>query len=242
MKKHAFLVAALALFPTVSSASEPVAESLAYRAYIGGLPLGTLSLKIAMDEDRYATNARFDIASLLKWVLDTDARASSSGVITNGDAVPKSFDYWVRDGKKQRNTEMRFDVAGNASEVLANPVFRKRSYDLSLDQVKGAIDPATAIAMLSAPRDGACNVDMKVFDGRKLHRVTMEPLSADSEKIRCSGRYERLAGFKDKYMTPERRSYTFKAELKQIGPNRWRPVRVKAKTKFGNAIVLLKKK
>ncbi len=239
MKKHAFFAAALALLPSVSSAAEPVSESLAYRAYIGGLPLGTLNIKIAMDQDRYATNARFDIASLLSWVLDTDARASSSGVINNGGAVPQSFDYWVRDGKKQRNTEMRFDVAGNASEVLADPIFRKRSYDLTLDQVKGAIDPATAIAMLSAPRDGACNVDMKVFDGRKLHRVTMEPLSVDPKKIRCSGRYERLAGFKDKYMTPERRSYTFKAELEQIGPNRWRPVRVKAKTKFGNATVLL---
>jgi len=242
MKKQLALAAVLAFAPSVSSASEPAAESLSYSAYIGGIPLGTLALKIAMDEDRYATNARFDIASLFKFFLDTDARASSQGLVAEGSAVPTSFDYWVRDGKKQRNTEMVFDASGNASEVLAEPAFRKRSYDITgLDQVRGAIDPATAVAMLSAPRDEACNVDMKVFDGRKLHRISMEPLG-NAEELRCVGRYERLAGFKAKYMTPERRSYPFKAQLKQIAPNRWRPVRVTAKTKFGNAIVLLKKK
>jgi len=242
MKKQLFIAAALALTPSASFASEPVAESLAYGAYIGGIPLGTLHLKIAMDEERYATDARFDIAGLIRLFLDTDARASSEGALANGAVIPKSFDYWVRDGKKQRNTEMIFDVSGNATEVRADPAFKKRSYDLALDQVQGAIDPATAVAMLSAPRDTACDVDMTVFDGRKLHRITMEPLSASNETPRCTGRYERLAGFKAKYMTPERRSYPFKAELKQIAPNRWRPFRITARTKFGNAVALLEKK
>jgi hypothetical protein len=240
MKRHHLFAALLALTPTATLGNEPVAESLSYRAYIGGLPLGTLNLKIAMDEDRYQTEARFDIASLLRWVLDTDARASSGGRFADGTMVPNAFDYWVRDGKKERNTEMTFDAEGNATEVLAAPAFRKRSYDVALDEVRGAIDPATAVALLSAPRDSACNVSMKIFDGRKLHRVTMAPSGGTVEAPKCSGRYERLGGFKAKYMTPERRSYTFDAELKQIAPNRWRPYRVTAKTQFGNAIALLK--
>ncbi len=240
MKRHHLFAALLALLPTATVANEPVAESLSYRAYIGGLPLGTLKLKIAMDADAYATEARFDIASLLRWVLDTDARASSGGTFADGTMVPNAFDYWVRDGEKERNTEMTFDAEGNATEVLAAPAFRKRSYDVTLDDVRGAIDPATAVAMLSAPRDSACDVSMKIFDGRKLHRVTMVPSGGTVEEPKCAGRYERLGGFKEKYMTPERRSYVFDAELKQIAPDRWRPVRVTAKTQFGNAIALLK--
>ncbi len=243
MIKKILVAGVLVCCPVAVQASEPVSETLAYRAYIGGLPVGTLKLEIAMDEDRYATEARFDIARLFRWVLDTDALASSSGTVTDdGGAVPESFDYWVRDGRKQRNTEMQFDEAGNATAVRADPVFDKRSYDISgFDEVRGAIDPATAVAMLSAPRTGPCDVDMKVFDGRKLHRISMKQVSGDQENARCEGRYERLAGFKAKYMTPERRSYPFNAELRRIGPNRWRPVRVRAKTKFGNAIALLKK-
>ena len=88
MKKHHILAALLALSPFAASASEPVTEALSYRAYIGGVPLGTLNLKIAMDEASYATEARFDIATLFKWALDTDAQASSSGWLSEGSPVP----------------------------------------------------------------------------------------------------------------------------------------------------------
>jgi len=137
---------------------------------------------------------------------------------------------------------MLFDAQGNASEVHANPVFRQRSYDIStLDEVRQAVDPASAVALLSAPRTAPCELDMTVFDGRKLHRITLEPSKKKSaEKTRCIGRYERLAGFKAKYMVPDRRAYAFDAELTQIAPNRWRPHRVWAKTKFGDAVVLLR--
>jgi len=241
MKKHLFLAALIAFGPAAAKA-EPVTESLTYNAYIGGLPLGTLDLKIAMDDARYATEARFDVATLLRWALDTNARATSSGSVSSGAPVPAKFQYWVRDGKKERNTEMLFDASGNPVEVKASPKFRQRSYDIStLDEVKQAVDPASAVALLSAPRTAACELDMTVFDGRKLHRITLEPSATKSDKFtRCTGRYERLAGFKAKYMAPDRRAYAFDAELTQIAPDRWRPQRVWAKTKFGNAVVVLR--
>lgn len=238
MKKN--LLAALCLLAPLSAQAEPIAESLTYRAFIGGLPLGDLKLKIAMDETRYATEARFDMVSLLRWVLDNDARASASGRLESGATIPASFDYWLRDGKKERNTEMRFDAAGNPVNVDADPEFDLRSYDITLDKARGALDPATAVVMLSAPRAAACDLDFKVFDGRKLHRITMEPASGSAEKPRCKGRYTRLAGFKKKYMSPERRSYPFEAELQRIAPNRWRPRRVWAKTKYGSAVAVLR--
>ena len=242
MKKHHLIAAFLAIVPLSASASGPVTEALSYRAYIGGLPLGTLNLKIQLDENRYSTEAKFDVGGWLNWALDTDARASSNGSLDAGTPVPAEFRYWVRDGKKERNTQMLFDASGNPSEVRANPVFRQRPYDIgALDEVRQSVDPASAVALLAAPRPTACELDMTVFDGRKLHRITLRPSSKESKKyIRCEGRYERLAGFKAKYMVPERRAYSFDAELTQIAPNRWRPKRVWAKTKFGNAVVLLR--
>ena len=238
MKKTTILAAAFAMLPAFASAA-PVAESLKYRAYIGGLALGDLQLKIAMDDTGYATAAQFDMGRLLRIFLDTDARASSTGALRNGEAVPQSFDYWVRDGEKQRNTEMSFDAEGNPSGVDADPGFDKRDYDVTLDQVRGAIDPASAVAMLSAERAAPCAVDMTIFDGRKLHRITMKPASTP-ETPHCIGKYERLGGFKAKYMTPKRRTYPFEAKLEQIAPSRWRPVRIWAETKFGRGVAVLK--
>ena len=242
MKKHHLIAALLALAPISAAASESVTEALSYRAYIGGVPLGTLNLKIELDETNYSTEAKFDVGGWLSWALDTDARASSSGSLSAGAPIPEEFRYWVRDGKKERNTEMLFDASGNPSEVRADPVFRQRSYDINtLDEVRQSVDPASAVALLAAPRPAACELDMTVFDGRKLHRITLRPSTKKSEEYaRCEGRYERLAGFKAKYMVPERRAYSFDAELTQIAPNRWRPKRVWAKTKFGNAVVMLR--
>lgn len=239
MKMTRTIAALIALAPLPAVASEPVAETLSYRAFIGGLPLGTLNLKIAMDEGRYATEAQFLIGRWLQWALDTDARASSEGTVAEGRLIPTSFDYWVRDEEKERRAQMDFDAEGNAVDVRSTPPFDVRDYDVTLEDVRGAVDPATGVALLSAPRSEPCAVDMTIFDGRKYHRITLTPDGGSIEKPVCTGRYERLGGFKAKYMTPERRSYDFKAELSQVAPDRWRPRRVSAVTKFGTGVVVL---
>ena len=238
-RKNIIAATLLALAPLPALASEPVAESLSYRAFIGGLPLGTLNLKIAMDDARYATEAQFLIGSWLRWALDTDAKASSEGVRRDGKLVPTNFDYWVRDEEKERRAQIDYDNEGNPIGVRSDPPFDAKTYDVSLEDVRGAVDQATGVALLSAPRAKPCDVDMTIFDGRKYHRISLEADGGTTEKPVCKGLYERLGGFKAKYMTPERRSYAFKAELVQVAPDRWRPRLVSAKTKFGAGVVVL---
>ena len=238
-QKNILLAALVALAPVPAMASEPVAESLSYRAFIGGFPLGTLNLKIAMEDTRYATEAQFLIGRWLRWALDTDARASSEGSITDGRMIPTKFDYWVRDEEKERRAQIEFDADGNPVAVRSDPPFDAKTYDVTLDDVRGAVDPATGVALLSAPRAEPCAVDMTIFDGRKYHRISLKADGGTVEKPVCTGLYERLGGFKAKYMTPERRSYAIRAELVQIAPDRWRPRRVSAETKFGAGVVVL---
>lgn len=245
MKPLKIAAAVLALAaPLSASAVEvagPIAERLQYRAYIGGLPLGTLYVDIAMDDDGYAAKARFDMIALLRVILDTDAKASVQGRWQDGAPKPERFEYWVRDRKKRRNTEMRFNDAGDPAEVVAEPPLRVKPYSMSIDQAAGAVDPATAAVMLAAPRENVCELDMKVFDGAKLHRIALAPesKSVKGDVIRCTGRYERVAGFKAKHMQDDERSYNFVAELRQVAPNRWQPIRVAAPTKFGAATAIL---
>lgn len=245
MKSLRILAAAigLAAAPAVQAAevTEPIAETMQYRAYLGGLPLGTLHLKIAMDREGYATEAQFDMTALLRVILDTDAKASSNGRWQGGRVKPESFDYWVRDRKKRRTTVMHFSEAGDPVEVVANPPFDDKPYDMSIDKARGALDPASAAVKMAAPRDSACGLNLTVFDGKKLHGITLSPVAkkAKGNGVYCTGRYERLAGFKAKHMRDGERSYEFVAELRPNGPNRWRPVKVWAPTKFGVATAVL---
>lgn len=237
----ALLGLSLALPAAATGSAQPAQETLEYRAYVGGLPLGTLTLDIAADDASYSSRARFDMTALLRLVLDTDAKASATGRWRDGRALPESFEYWVRDGEKRRTSEMLFDASGDPVEVRADPPFRDKPYKMHIEQARGAVDPASAVAMLAAPRASACDLRISVFDGQKLHGIALQPESRreDNGLIYCAGRYERLAGFKAKYMTPERRSYEFVTELRKAGENRWRPTRVWAPTKFGVATAVL---
>lgn len=239
MKKNTLFAGMLALLPGLAQAG-PVAESLTYRGYIGGLPLGDLTLNTAMDDSRYKTQVGFEMAALLRRVLDADVTASASGARAGDALAPYTFEYSVEKSDGTRNVRVDFSDGGRATEVSATPALDKRAYDLTLDQVTDAVDPVTAAAILSAPRSGPCDLDVRVFDSRKLHRIILSEGRPSTQTIRCDGRYERIAGFKAKHMSPERRTYAFEAELEQIGPNRWRPTRISAQTKFGVAIVVLK--
>lgn len=243
MKKTTALFAALAFAAPAAATgiSAPVAETLTYRAYIGGLPLGNLNLNIAMDEAGYATRAQFDMTALLRLILDTDAKASAEGRWQGGRAVPQKFDYWVRDRDERRTSEMIFSDGGDPVEVRADPPFRIKPYGMSIEQARGALDPASAAVMMAAPRGAACDLNLTVFDGQKLHGISLARSAQQptGDTVYCTGRYERLAGFKDKHMQPDVRTYDFVAELRPAGAGRWQPTKVWAPTKFGVATAVL---
>lgn len=215
-------------------------ETLSYKAYIGGLPLGELRLGIARDVDAYSAMADFRMVALLRLVLDTDARAQVSGRLGADGPMPERFEYFVRDRDERRTTEILFDAVGNPATLNANPPFREKDYDMTLEQAAGAVDPATAVVALASPRAEPCKFNMDVFDGRKRHRILLIPESrqlGDQGEVICKGRYERVAGFKDKHMTPERRTYDFKVSFASEVDGKWRPNRVWASTEFGTAVV-----
>ena len=243
MMKRTLSALALALtLPLAAQATQQPrdTETLSYKAYIGGLPLGELRLGIARDLDAYSAMADFRMVALLRLFLDTDARAQVEGRLGADGPTPERFEYFVRDRDERRTTQIMFDAAGNPATLNADPPFREKDYDMTLEQAAGAVDPATAVVALASPRAEPCAFDMDVFDGRKRHRILLIPESrqkGDDGKVICKGRYERVAGFKAKHMTPERRTYDFRASFESQGDGLWRPDRVWATTDFGTAVV-----
>lgn len=240
------LLALLTLAAGPALAAPPPADlSLGYRAYIGGLPLGELDLRLRFNEAGYQASGDFKMVTLLRLILDADARAKAEGVWgAGGRAQARRFTYWLRDGDEVRDTAFRFDAAGRPVAVEASPPFRDKSYDMAIEEAAEAFDPATAAAMLAAPRAEACGLSMEVFDGRKLHRITLTPASSAPSAnglIDCDGLYERVAGFKKKHMTPARRSYRFKARLMPRADGLFIPAQVSAGTEYGAASVTLQR-
>jgi len=78
----AICVSFLAVTSGEGIASETVSENMRFRAYVSGLPLGELKLGIKRAPGRYEADADFEMASLLRWILDTDAKASVAGNVS----------------------------------------------------------------------------------------------------------------------------------------------------------------
>jgi len=112
---------------------------------------------------------------------------------------------------------------------------------MTLAEAAGAVDPATAAALLMAPRADPCAVSFDVFDGAKRHRIALTGAASAprGKTVTCAGVYERVAGFKAKYMEPGKRTWPFSAVLQDRG-GRWVPLKVTAPTKFGPASATLR--
>lgn len=223
--------------------SSAVAEEAKYRyrIYLGGMPLGNLNVESYSDTERYEGQGEFVMTAFLRIFLDNDASARVSGVwAEDGRPVPQNFSFKNRDRKKHSSSVMHFDEEGRPVGIDITPPRSPRPYDISIEEAKDAVDPATAIVLLAKEREQPCDIKLDIFDGRKLHRLTVdEEESREGGLIYCKGLYERVAGFRPKDMTDERRTYPFETRLKQ-GDMGWYPDRISAKTAFGVAVALLR--
>ncbi len=238
MKKLIALTLTAILAATSAQATDLAPLNLKYRATVAGLPLGKLKLHIDRDDGRYKAAVSFKLVTLLRAILDGDAAASASGQLDQGKPTPKEFQFRIDGRKKNQHTAITFNENGDPSEIKATPPLRKTNYRIGLDQASGTIDPASAAVLLASPRENACALSMDVFDGAKRHRITLTGVSEAPDArgvITCAGLYERIAGFKAKYMTPAARSYPFSAQLVEDIDGGWLPVKIWADTKFGPA-------
>lgn len=233
---------ALALAATLLASSPALSqETLRYATSIGGLPLGSLDLATRIEGGGYGVQASFRMVPLLRQILNGDAKATAQGAVDAGRYTPQTalFRYDSSDG--ERRLAMAFDERGHPIDLRVDPPLRKRSYDMTLGDAAGAVDPATAIAIMMAPRENPCTLSFDVFDGAKRHRISLtDTLGVERGVVTCAGMYERIKGFKAKYMTPERRTYPFRAELARQG-QKWVPLKISSQTKFGPASVRLKR-
>ncbi|MDD2869859.1 DUF3108 domain-containing protein [Neomegalonema sp.] len=226
-----------------SPGGDPPAGGFSYefRVYLGGIPLGTLTARGGSAGGAYAAQGEFRMASLLAMVIDSDASAEASGRIgPEGRAIPERFSYRLRDRKESSELILSYDPQGRPLSIQRIPDAPKRDREPDPSEVPDAIDPATAIYLLGAPRVDPCAFDHQVFDGRKLHGVRLSgPARQEPDgSVVCQGLYERLKGFRDKDMTPERARHVFQARLTALPEGGWRPERIWADTTWGQASVL----
>lgn len=242
MKKTTALLAALLVIIPAAAGSAMAGERLKYSTTVSGIPLGSAKIVVDGAAPDYTVRASFKMIPILRQILNGDAEAVATGEIAGGRHLPRESVFRYEDREGDKRTAITFDAAGIPVNLDANPPIDPRPYRMTLGEAAGAVDPATAAAVLMAPRVRPCALSFDVFDGKKRHRIALtgQQSAAQDGVVTCTGLYERVNGFKDKYMTPERRTWPFIAKL-TLREGRWIPLKITADTKFGPASVSLKR-
>ncbi len=236
--------------------ASPLKLTLGYdgRFYVKVLEM---TLEQDMDADSFRASTRINTWGLGAVVKKMDQRASASGRIDGGKALPGTFSHQNIDGKRDRRVTTQW--RGGDVTTVSTP-----AYDFWGDppptraQKLGAADPLTQFVRItrSTTAAGPCNGDTHFFDGKQLYDFDFARPRPGGEinarekalglvnPVVCEVQYREVAGFKKK--PPQDRNQGLKsailARFGQLGAGGpWLLSSLQADTKWGRANIDLRR-
>ena len=251
--------AAIALLAPMLLASPAGAQSEVMKLslrYDGKLLVKVFDLRVEQQVTRtgFSSSARFQSYGILAAFKRLDMRATSSGRIVDGQVRPGTFWYKNFGGKTKRAVTVAWK--GGDVDMSATPPFGGLGEPpASKAQKLSAADPLTRLLgmTLNASPADVCSRTTRFFDGKQLyalHFANPRPVTPGAREkrlglvggMRCSVRFEEIAGFKAK--PPGQRDQGLKygitvdfAQAGQGGP--WLLSQVRGKTPLGSAVIEL---
>lgn len=187
---------ALALTSAPSVAREPFEAK--YELFFGGLRAADITLSVEWDGETYVAESTIRARGLAAALLSTDARAMAHG---NGGSRPQPAGFRAegRFGRTQQVVEMTYG-GPSPLPMHAEPPLRERPRDPTPESLVGALDPLSAAVAALTPRppEAACDTVIPIFDSRRRYDLEVGPPQREANgRLRCDGRFVRVAGFRD---------------------------------------------
>lgn len=234
MRRWVCLALALLLAASPAAARDEGTFGIVLR----GIKAGELKFAGRVENGRYSASGLLRSTGLLAFVREVSYEAQSQGRVRDGRFIPTRYTENADTGSRQSRAVMSF--RNGVPQVKSyEPAREPRPEDVDPATQAGALDPMTAIyaVLRDVPRDEACKLNVRMFDGRRASRVGMTPRSASAERIVCDGAYVRVAGFSPEDMA-ERTRFPFSLTYAPAGGGLWRVVEMEFQTLYGRARLL----
>jgi hypothetical protein len=170
-------------------------EQMVYDIQLLGISLGQLYLAGEEARGSYAVEARFRSSGLMAAVSGFSAAMSVEGRVQGNAFAPLAYREDVETAQRRTWAELRY--AGGVPRLTGEKQGTETAPPVDPATQAGTLDPLTPtwIVMRDQPRDGLCRMDEVLFDGARRTRITLKPVGQEGDRVRCSGRFERLAGY-----------------------------------------------
>lgn len=244
----------LAAFAAGAAPAEAGPFSLEYGISFLGLPLGSATIKGAVEASSYRVDVSARLSGIAGSFTGGRGAGQASGAIQGSRQVsPQAFSVTAASSKESRTVRMSLPggiVQASAIEPPLDP--RPDRIPVTDAHKRGVIDPISALLMPvpagASDTSAACNRTIPIYDGAARYDIAMSYQSAKPVKVPgyegpavvCAVRYVPISGHR-----PNRRPTQFMAENKDIfvwlvpipGTAMMIPYRISVKTMIGTTVI-----
>ncbi|MEM7508569.1 MAG: DUF3108 domain-containing protein [Pseudomonadota bacterium] len=233
---------ALAAGLAFGTAAAPEAERLGdidhiYDIYLGGLWVAEMTVTAEIANDHYEADAVLRTKGLIGALYKASFEVEAEGAVAAETGYyPARFTANSRNSKKSQFVEMRYE-AGRPSTLTAEPEFQPKPWEVDPTAQADAADPLSAAlgVLANQPAESLCNRKVEIFDGRKRYAIVLGEPEERADGIKCPATYQRLAGYKPKFMAKPDIPFAFWFEA---GPNgSYHVQKAMGETPVGTAVI-----
>lgn len=207
----ALMAAIIAALPAAqASGAAARGDSAIYDLQIRGIKAGTLSIAGAVDAGNYVATGRLQSSGVLSWIRKIRYDARAAGRLSGSrHFTPARYEETADTGRRQSEALMEYR-AGVPQVKVYNPPRKRKDGGVDPAAQAGSVDPMTAAfaVLRDIPAAEACQLDLKLFDGKRASRVIVTDPRPSGTGLVCSGEYRRVDGFSAEDMA-EKTSFPF---------------------------------
>ena len=228
-----------------------------YRLYLSGVLLSVVDLQLSLSDNAYRLSAHIGPAGIGHILSDSHVVTTTKGDIEAGAFLPRRLDLaWSNDdGIKftymdyKRGVPVKF----HSGYVLPPEAQPKNKVDIS-KVGSGSVDPF--LAMLAPLHETdlatACNVEIRIFDGRRLAiltagmpksvAATAHDYAVSIPLVSCSVIWQPIAGYSERSMESADDLPPIEAHYGRIAETNFAaPLDMRAETRYGNISLFAKR-
>ncbi len=233
MKLRVLALAAALLAPATAGSAEN--DSLTYTIYVYGFKLGVLRLELAQTDSRYAAAGRVTTTGLMSKIAKFDFDGKVKGHRENSEYWPDEFSATIFNKSSESTVRMTYN-SRTPKLVEYAPERAARETDVNPAKQHGAVDLISSAYMIlrDVPREQLCGKSVQMFDGRRRSQIREGKPIITGDKARCSGYYQRLAGFSESEMA-EQTTFPFMLFYEMQKDGNYRLMSIETESVVGSA-------
>jgi hypothetical protein len=237
------LTSGMAVFTANVSADEvPGTEhKIEYNLTIAGISIGDAGMLIVpRSPGLYQTDVNLSFQFLF-W--SGEGQGTSFGRVTNASPVPASYDLIYMGSSEPMVIKTAFDDEGPTEWSITPPpkgVYLTERIPVKNGDLKGAIDPISAMVIRAETANDACNRTLRIFSGATRLNLALSPgIETVSGVFTCDVRYEPVSGHRKGSESVARLMESGPIlSIFEVAPGLWAPHRVGLPTSVGTLAIV----